>query len=106
MPEKEQMFIPAFQSEAEEATWWDSNQDPIAERFLEAAAKGTLGHGRVARQAAAVPPKEDSPGFTPQVSESDIRRARTLASSKGLQYEAYLQMLIHEGLQREEKRAG
>jgi hypothetical protein len=53
MSEIERMVIPAFPSEAEEAAWWDSHQALIEERFLQAAAAGALGTGRVAKRAAA-----------------------------------------------------
>lgn len=106
MAEMERMVIPAFLSEAEEAAWWDSHQDLVADRFLQAAAAGTLGHGRVARRAAALATPGTAPTLTLQVPEDDISRARALASRKGVGYQTYLQMLIHEGLEREEQRAG
>ena len=49
MPDK--FVIPNFSSETEEAEWWDSHQDLIAEKFAQAAATGGLGHGRAAQQA-------------------------------------------------------
>jgi len=48
MTETERMVIPAFPSEAEEAAWWDGHRDLVEERFLQAAAAGTLGRGRAA----------------------------------------------------------
>jgi hypothetical protein len=42
--------IPTFANEAEEAAWWDANQDLLAERFEAGAANGTLGCGTVAAQ--------------------------------------------------------
>lgn len=47
----DKFVIPRFSSEAEEAEWWDSHQDLIAQKFVEAAAAGALGHGRVAERA-------------------------------------------------------
>jgi hypothetical protein len=35
----------------------------------------------------------------------DIQRARSLAAKKGLQYQTYLKMLLHEALENEERRA-
>ena len=105
MAEIEPMVIPAFPSEAEEAAWWDSHQAMIEERFLQAAAAGALGQGRVAKQGAAGKRSGASPTLTLRVPESDISRARTLAARKGLRYQTYLRMLIHEGLEREEQRA-
>ena len=104
MPEMERMVIPAFLSETEEAVWWDSHQDLIAQRFLQAAAAGTLGHGRAVRQAEVLTMPNSVPTMPLQVAEDDISRARALASRKGLGYQAYLQTLIHEALEREEQR--
>ncbi len=43
--------LPEFKTEAEEAQWWASNQDLIAEKFESAAAEGRLTRGSVARRA-------------------------------------------------------
>jgi len=106
MAEMERMIIPAFPTEADEAAWWDSHQELIAERFQRAAAAGELGRGRVARQAVAHNESAAPTILALQVPEDDVNRARTLASHKGLGYQAYLRMLIHEGLERDEQRAG
>lgn len=106
MAETERIVIPAFSSEAEEAAWWDSHQDLVEQRFLQAASAGTLGRGRVAKGMSAGKPSGASPTLTLRVPETDISRARALAARKGLRYQTLLQMLIHEGLEREERRAG
>lgn len=41
-----------FKDEAEEAAWWEQNQDALAREFEGAAQDGTLGHGSVAKKAA------------------------------------------------------
>jgi predicted DNA binding CopG/RHH family protein len=105
MTETERMTIPAFSSEAEEAAWWDSHQELVEQSFLKAAAAGTLGRGRAAKQVVAGKTSGSSPTLTLRVPETDISRARALAARKGLRYQTLLQMLIHEGLEREERRA-
>jgi predicted DNA binding CopG/RHH family protein len=36
----------------------------------------------------------------------NLARAKTLAAEKGLRYQTYLKMLLHQALNSEEKRAG
>ena len=97
-------LIPKFKSEKEEAQWWDQHRDETSQWMEQAVTAGqttTLfdvierGHQR--------------PGSTPTVSiridPEDIKRARSLAAQKGLRYQTYLKMLLHEALEREERRA-
>jgi hypothetical protein len=56
---------PHFNSEKEEAEWWDNNEDYIFQEFQRAAAEGRLGHGTVMkryaeRQAEKNKPKSDA----------------------------------------------
>lgn len=97
---------PPFKAGTKEAEWWAKNQHLIAERFEKAKALGKLAKGTVARvareraiQAGA------SPTITIRLAESDLTRARTLAAEKGLRYQTYLKMLLHQALNSEEKRA-
>jgi predicted DNA binding CopG/RHH family protein len=39
-----------------------------------------------------------------RIAPEDIARARGLAEKKGLRYQTYLKMLLHEALAREQKR--
>lgn len=41
---------PHFNSEQEEAEWWDSHQDELLVAFEEAEKNGTLGRGTLARE--------------------------------------------------------
>ena len=100
MANKEQQ---RFKTEAEEAEWWAKNQEVSADRFEQAKASGKLGKGtveRLARERAGA-----SPTITIRLPESDIARARTLAAEKGLRYQTYLKMLLHQALNSEERRA-
>ena len=89
---------PEFKSEAEEAKWWDEHEDLLADKFEQAAKEGLLGHGRVARQG-------NTPTTTIRLDPNDISIARTQAEKKGLKYQTYLKMLLHEALQEEEERS-
>jgi predicted DNA binding CopG/RHH family protein len=91
---EEKLKIPDFKDEAEEARWWFENQGLLDEQFQKAAAEGRLGHGTAARRAGI-------PTTTIRLDPEDISRARILAERRGLKYQTYLKMLIHEALQRE-----
>jgi hypothetical protein len=105
MSENSRLVIPAFGSEKEEAEWLDSHQDLIARRFSEAAARGALGSGRVAARAQGRKVLGASPTLTIRIPKDDLDRARALAEGKGLRYQTYLRMLIHEGLDRDARNA-
>ncbi|MFZ1938303.1 MAG: DUF2188 domain-containing protein [Terracidiphilus sp.] len=92
---KEELKKLSFKSEEEEAQWWDKNQDALAQAFEEAAVAGTLGHGTTAR-------KGNTPTTTIRLDPDDIAKARVQAEVKGLRYQTYLKMLIHEALQQME----
>ena len=98
---------PPFKSETQEAEWWAKNQNLIVDRFEQAKTAGNLGKGTVARLARERANKAGaSPTITIRLAEDDLTRARTLAAEKGLRYQTYLKMLLHQALNSEEKRAG
>jgi predicted DNA binding CopG/RHH family protein len=78
---------PEIRSEAEEAEWWDRNQDLIADLLLK--------HGR----RVAVPTKNVSV----RLPVTDIERARKLAEKRGVGYQTLIKTLLHEALKRESK---
>jgi predicted DNA binding CopG/RHH family protein len=97
---------PHFETETQEAEWWAKNQQLIARRFEEAKSAGQLGKGSVAQAARERAAQSvASPTITIRLAEADLARARTLAAGKGLRYQTYLKMLIHQALNSEEKRA-
>jgi predicted DNA binding CopG/RHH family protein len=94
---------PHFETESEEAEWWAKNQDLILDRFQQAKALGKLGKGTVARVAGERAKLAGaSPTITIRLAEADLVRARTLAADKGLRYQTYLKMLLHQALDSEE----
>ncbi len=96
-----------FKSETQEAEWWAKNQTLIADRFRQAGAAGKLGKGTVARIARARTGHAGaSPTITIRLAQDDLTRARTFAAEKGLRYQTYLKMLLHQALNSEEKRVG
>lgn len=88
MPKK-QITIPKFRTEAEEAKWWDSHPEAATEIMKRALKSGT------ARRA--VPLQT----VTMRLPVPDIKTAQDLAHQKGLPYQTYIKMLLHEALKKE-----
>lgn len=80
-----------FANEAEEAAWWESNEDALADEFEKATAEGRVGIGTAAKRAAL-------PTTTIRLDPGDIAKARLQAADRGLRYQTYLKMIIHEAL--------
>jgi hypothetical protein len=107
---KSDLKIPAFATEAEEAKWWFENDDKIAAEFEKAAKEGRLGRGGVRRLLAekGIPFREPqkapapTPTTTIRLDPDDIAKARVQAAKRGLRYQTYLKMIIHEALQKAE----
>ncbi len=94
--------VPAFATEAEEAKWWYDNRDKVSDEFEKAAKEGRLGRGGIRRLFAekGIPFKEASPTPTTTIrlDPQDIAKARVQAAERGLRYQTYLKMIIHEAL--------
>ena len=94
----ETLNIPKFENEAEEANWLYKNREGLVNEFLKAAQEGRVRQGTL-KQRGITPPT------TIRLAPEDISRARTLAERRGLRYQTYLKMLIHEALEQEERKA-
>jgi predicted DNA binding CopG/RHH family protein len=83
--------VPKFRSEAEEVKWHDRTHEAVLDFALEHGLKG----------------KRPAPGVARPTSirlrPEDIERARKLAARRGLGYQTYLKMLLHEALEKEER---
>ena len=88
MPKK-QVAIQKFRTEAEEAEWWDAHPE-VATAIMKRAIKS----GKAKR---AVPLKT----VTMRLPVPDIEAAQDLAHQKGLPYQTYIKMLLHEALKKE-----
>jgi predicted DNA binding CopG/RHH family protein len=102
MPDK--FKIPKFTSEAEEAQWWFHHREELAQAFQDAASHGELHTGSAARLARERAAAAVTPTTTIRLDPDDISLARTLAAKRGLRYQTYLKMLLHEALASEEKK--
>ena len=88
MPQKP-ITIPKFRTEAQEAEWWDAHSE-VATEIMSRAIKS----GKAKRSA---PLKT----VTMRLPVPDIQAAQDLAHEKGLPYQTYIKMLLHEALKRE-----
>lgn len=87
--------IPEFKTEKEEADWFDSHQDVVLALFQQAAKDGTLTRGTLAARRGVTPPT------TIRLDPADLEMAKTQAQQRGLRYQTYLKMVIHQALTRE-----
>ena len=97
--------LPKFANEDEEAKWWFENQELIADEFEKAAKEGRLRTGGIRRLFAerGIPFPEEKAKLTPtttiRLDPDDIAEARVEAAKRGLRYQTYLKMIIHEALE-------
>lgn len=90
---KNRTAIPKFRTEKEEAEWWDAHPQ-VATRLL----KNALKQGTVQRRPA------QTRIVTIRIPVHDLEAAQELAARKGLPYQTYMKMLLHQAL--EKARAG
>jgi predicted DNA binding CopG/RHH family protein len=100
---KKQIEMPKFKNESQEADWWVSREgrEFVKERSAETRRSGTKLQG--SRLVAAL--KKSSVQIAIRIPEHDLDQARKIATRKGIGYQTLLKMLVHEGLERESKRA-
>lgn len=98
--------LPKFANEDEEAKWWYENRELISDEFQKAAKEGRLKTGGIRRLFAekGIPFKEPNltPTTTIRLDPDDIALARKQAEKRGLRYQTYLKMIIHEALRKAE----
>ena len=85
---------PEFKNEADEAAWWDSHPDETLALFKQAEQDGTLGRGTLAR-------RSQTAATSIRLDAADIELAKTIAQQRGLRYQTYLKMIIHQHLVQE-----
>lgn len=105
MPSKK---LAETKTEADEARWFEENQDRLLKLFEQAGKEGAL---RVGGKSVGITlsKKTEALRKTPsrkvmlRIPNDDLDRARRLASDKGIGYQTYIKMILHAGLDREEK---
>jgi hypothetical protein len=94
--------LPKFASEKEEAKWWYDNRELLANQFEKAAKAGRLRRGGVKRlleeRGISFQEAGPTPTTTIRLDPEDIAKARVQAAERGLRYQTYLKMIIHEAL--------
>lgn len=90
--------IPPFATEQEEAAWWDAHPEVLTERFQAARRQGSV------RRLSQTNLPGASETVTIRIPNDELTRARQLAAKRGLRYQTYLKMLLHEALDAEEKK--
>ena len=95
--------LPKFANEDEEAKWWYENRELVSEEFQKATKEGRLKQGGVRRLFAErgipFPEPKPTPTTTIRLDPDDIAEARVQAARRGLRYQTYLKMIIHEALE-------
>jgi len=92
---KRKLTIPKFTSEAEDANWHDRHR-----RKLEGAVERRVLEGSTLTLRQAVARAKTRP-VTLRLAATDIDTVRAIAAQKGIGYQTYVKMLLHEALRRE-----
>ena len=96
MPKKPKAItIPRFRNADEEATWWESRE---GKRVATEIMKRGVAAGAARRS---VPLKT----ISMRLPVTDLEAAQELAATKGLPYQTYIKMLLHEALQKQRRSA-
>jgi predicted DNA binding CopG/RHH family protein len=84
--------------------WWYDHPEEVTKTFEDATARGELRTGSAAKRV-----RQHATGVIPtttiRLDPQDISRARALAARRGIRYQTYVKMLLHEALAAEEKKA-
>jgi len=89
----QKLDIPVFATETEEADWWYDHRDLVEKEFHTAVAEGRVKRGLP------IPPSQRMVETTIALNASDSRKAHAIAAKRGLKYETYLEMLLHQELE-------
>jgi predicted DNA binding CopG/RHH family protein len=101
MPRKK-LVIPSFQNEKEESAWWEKHRAAV-----EADLRHTMREHKslsLSDVLAQAKRKKDLQPVTIRLASEDIATARQLADDKGIGYQTYIKLLLHEALRREADR--
>jgi predicted DNA binding CopG/RHH family protein len=98
---RQQLAIPSFKSEKEEASWWQKHRLEVETGLRAAMREGkTVSLKDVLAQSA----RKKLLPVTIRLASEDIDTARQLADDKGVGYQTYIKLFLHEALQKESAR--
>ena len=98
MPLKK-LSIPSFESEKQEAAWWERNRARVeADLRLAMREHRTISLKDVLAKAKR---KKELLPVTIRLASEDIDTARQLAAGKGIGYQTYIKLVLHEALRKE-----
>jgi predicted DNA binding CopG/RHH family protein len=101
MPEKK-LVIPSFQTEKQEAAWWDKHRNHVEADLRRAMREHkTISLSDVLSQAQR---KKELLPVTIRLASEDIATAKHLAGDKGVGYQTYIKLLLHDALRKEASR--
>lgn len=100
---KKMLKMPKFKNEAEEADWWAS---PLGRAFVKQKSAESLSKRTPIRGSRVVGMvnRKSSVQIAIRLPATDLAQAREIAERKGIGYQTFLKMLVHEGLVRETHR--
>lgn len=105
MPRKK---LAEAKTEAEEARWFEENQDQLLKLFEQAGKEGALRIGgksvgiTISKKTESLR-KPSSRKVMLRIPVDDVDRARRQAADKGIGYQTYIKMLLRAGLDRQER---
>jgi len=95
MPTSKKRTVPAFKSEKEEAEWWDSHPEVLTKVFESTKRQGML------RRLLVPGSKPRTRTVTIRMPVADLEAAQAIAEQKGLPYQTYIKMVLHEAVRRQ-----
>ena len=90
------LVVPKFETEAEEADWWDQHMDIVGDNLIEAMENGTAHRGGPAALL------RETRAMNLRMNNSDLERIEKLAEEKGISNQACMNMLLRDALDRED----
>jgi hypothetical protein len=94
------LVVPKFATEAEEAKWWDEHMDAVGENLIAGLKNGTAHRGGPRR---VLQERRESRNITIRMPLTDLQAAQEMAQKKGLPYQTYMKMLLHQALEKERR---